>query len=40
MERGTLENVPDESFEKWPPAWADYDWSDYDQEDFDELIKD
>lgn len=36
MEKGSLEDVPDESLEKWPPAWADYDWaSGYDQDDFD-----
>lgn len=27
---------PQESLEKWPPGWADYDWSQFDQDDFDE----
>ena len=39
MAKGTLEEVPHESPEKWPPAWADYDWAEYDQEDFDLYVR-
>jgi hypothetical protein len=39
MPKGSLENVPSESMEKWPPAWADYDWAEYDQDDFDLFIR-
>ena len=32
-----MDDLPEESLEKWPPAWADYDWAhEYDQDDFDD----
>jgi hypothetical protein len=34
-----MDDLPDESLEKYPPAWSDYDWTDYDQDDFDDWIK-
>lgn len=40
MAKGSLEDDPDESLEKWPPGWARYDWAyGYDQDDFDDYIK-
>ena len=35
-----MDDLPDESLEKYPPAWSDYDWAEgYDQDDFDDWIK-
>lgn len=34
-----MDELPQESMEKYPPAWADYDWTDYDQDDFDDWIR-
>ena len=35
-----MDELPEESLEKYPPAWADYDWAEgYDQDDFDDWIK-
>ena len=40
MAKGTLEDDPDESLEKWPPGWAHYDWAyGYDQDDFDLYVR-
>ena len=31
-----MDDLPEESLERYPPAWADYDWSEYDPDDFDD----
>ena len=34
-----MDDLPEESLERYPPAWADYDWAGYDQDDFDTYVK-
>lgn len=34
-----MDDLPEESPERYPPAWAEYDWANYDQDDFDDYIR-
>ena len=34
-----MDDLPEESMEKYPPPWGAYDWAEYDQDDFDEYVR-
>lgn len=34
-----MDDLPEESLERYPPGWAGYDWAEgYDQDDFDNWV--